>query len=112
MAWVRTRREKLAVSSFFFQAEDGIRDHCVTGVQTWLFRSGFADRLDDGQGLTSPKPLVRWSDQMLGAAYGCLSRPSTRSEERRVGKECRSRWSPYDLKKISHHVVYCSIARH
>src|SRR2546429_7666759 len=24
---------------------------------------------------------------------------STRSEERRVGKECRSRWSPYHLKK-------------
>src|SRR5438034_812292 len=23
-----------ASSSFFFQAEDGIRDHCVTGVQT------------------------------------------------------------------------------
>ena len=28
---------------------------------------------------------------------GCLSLPSfeARSEERRVGKECRSRWSPY-----------------
>ena len=26
---------------FFFQAEDGIRDHCVTGVQTCLFRSVF-----------------------------------------------------------------------
>ena len=25
--------------SFFFQAEDGIRDSRVTGVQTWLFRS-------------------------------------------------------------------------
>src|ERR1051326_2767176 len=25
--------------------------------------------------------------------------PSARSEERRVGKECRSRWSPYHLKK-------------
>src|SRR2546430_13608311 len=25
---------------FFFQAEDGIRDLTVTGVQTWLFRSG------------------------------------------------------------------------
>src|SRR3712207_9431205 len=25
--------------------------------------------------------------------------PSFRSEERRVGKECRSRWSPYHLKK-------------
>src|SRR5215510_15751801 len=24
---------------FFFQAEDGIRDGHVTGVQTWLFRS-------------------------------------------------------------------------
>src|SRR3712207_8072459 len=24
-----------------------------------------------------------------------------RSEERRVGKECRSRWSPYHLKKIN-----------
>ena len=26
---------------------------------------------------------------------GCLSPTSGRSEERRVGKECRSRWSPY-----------------
>src|SRR2546430_14499547 len=25
--------------------------------------------------------------------------PNARSEERRVGKECRSRWSPYHLKK-------------
>ena len=24
-----------------------------------------------------------------------LRRPEVRSEERRVGKECRSRWSPY-----------------
>ena len=24
-----------------------------------------------------------------------LAQPATRSEERRVGKECRSRWSPY-----------------
>src|SRR2546423_12702628 len=28
-----------------------------------------------------------------------FSRSSVRSEERRVGKECRSRWSPYHLKK-------------
>ena len=28
--------------------------------------------------------------------YGLKSKPeTTRSEERRVGKECRSRWSPY-----------------
>ena len=29
----------VVVVLFFFQAEDGIRDHCVTGVQTVLFRS-------------------------------------------------------------------------
>src|SRR5438309_7352692 len=28
-----------------------------------------------------------------------LSHESERSEERRVGKECRSRWSPYHYKK-------------
>src|SRR5207248_5745454 len=27
------------ITRFFFQAEDGIRDRTVTGVQTWLFRS-------------------------------------------------------------------------
>ena len=26
---------------------------------------------------------------------GAYDEPSVRSEERRVGKECRSRWSPY-----------------
>src|SRR2546430_13958417 len=30
-------------------------------------------------------------------AHGCIA--VARSEERRVGKECRSRWSPYHLKK-------------
>ena len=28
------RREMCVLFFFFFQAEDGIRDHCVTGVQT------------------------------------------------------------------------------
>src|ERR1039457_5898849 len=29
------------------------------------------------------------------AQPGAVAPPSSRSEERRVGKECRSRWSPY-----------------
>ena len=29
------------------------------------------------------------------AAYRASNQANTRSEERRVGKECRSRWSPY-----------------
>ena len=33
MEWVDEERAKIA-QNFFFQAEDGIRDHCVTGVQT------------------------------------------------------------------------------
>src|SRR3989442_15952919 len=30
-----------------------------------------------------------------GSATGACPGPPVRSEERRVGKECRSRWSPY-----------------
>src|SRR3989475_13266396 len=33
-----------------------------------------------------------------------FSNGGTRSEERRVGKECRSRWSPYHLKKKKNEV--------
>src|SRR2546426_12719353 len=32
---------------------------------------------------------------LAALAYACRSDDSPRSEERRVGKECRSRWSPY-----------------
>ena len=37
------------------------------------------------------------SGQILGKGFGngTQSKRTTRSEERRVGKECRSRWSPY-----------------
>src|SRR5690625_8004943 len=31
--------------------------------------------------------------------WWCICAPRGRSEERRVGKECRSRWSPYHEKK-------------
>src|SRR2546422_5497680 len=41
-------------------------------------------------------PTVTADDGAMAddAAEG-MSVPGTRSEERRVGKECRSRWSPY-----------------
>src|SRR5215204_7145989 len=38
---------KLFVFFFFFQAEDGIRDHCVTGVQTCALPI-LTDALEDG----------------------------------------------------------------
>ena len=40
-------------------------------------------------------PAVRGIDLAVAAAVGQLKDLSRRSEERRVGKECRSRWSPY-----------------
>src|SRR2546430_15571909 len=50
--------------------------------QPGLVLSGFVERVGD------PVPLV--------AADGSQHRGErVRSEERRVGKECRSRWSPY-----------------
>src|SRR5476651_2772978 len=71
----------------FFQAEDGIREIGVTGVQTcalpilsfWL-----------RNGVLAPSGQVSFS--------GPLSVEYMRSEERRVGKECRSRWPPYASK--------------
>src|SRR2546425_11801985 len=39
-----------------------------------------------------------WASMIMGAGpeqHGVTSNDWERSEERRVGKECRSRWSPY-----------------
>src|SRR2546429_7113915 len=55
-----------------------------------------------------PEPVLGFwvrvaAGPILEAARAAIATPSrddwTRSEERRVGKECRSRWSPYPLKK-------------
>src|SRR2546425_7923180 len=86
---------------FFFQAEDGIRDKLVTGVQTCALpicgraSSRVVRELEEArEGAMAPRrwvlpPTARWRQSTL------RSRHPRRSEERRVGKECRSRWSPY-----------------
>src|SRR3712207_7746589 len=76
---------------FFFQAEDGIRDIGVTGVQTcalpiWPRPERLRDR--------PPARARRGVGDRRGRAHDEGGRRA-RSEERRVGKECRSRWSPY-----------------
>src|SRR3712207_7272306 len=89
---------------FFFQAEDGIRDIGVTGVQTCalpisralrpLPRPGQRVGAGDVPLLRPPPGAPR---RLLAPPGGRLpdARAPRRSEERRVGKECRSRWSPY-----------------
>src|SRR5438874_8469614 len=83
---------------FFFQAEDGIRYLYVTGVQTcalpiWPGRSSgsFSTRSRPRTSAGPPDRNVatrrgRSLTPPPGPAYGA----STRSEERRVGKERRS----------------------
>src|SRR5256885_8495253 len=94
---------------FFFQAEDGIRDYKVTGVQTCALPIWFADHVANAS-IHGDRPVfARQGDRLLEIADADhdlpapLGRPvhverrlrRPRSEERRVGKECRSRWSPY-----------------
>src|SRR3712207_7927558 len=126
---------------FFFQAEDGIRDIGVTGVQTCALpiyaylgeilhhvlsaafkchglteghflclRDNFLDKSGwyyFHHGVTHGNSTCSITGHHLHILRICLAilirdtsfnlyRGSVvRSEERRVGKECRSRWSPY-----------------
>src|SRR5256885_7329545 len=91
---------------FFFQAEDGIRDYKVTGVQTCALPismqgTGQVPKFAVDAFKTAPDDLFLvptaevpvtnlHRDEILDGGKLPL-----RSEERRVGKECRSRWSPY-----------------
>ena len=46
-------------------------------------------------GQAEPESTVSFRLHMAGYLSGAAISSSIRSEERRVGKECRSRWSPY-----------------
>src|SRR5438874_3084513 len=92
---------------FFFQAEDGIRDLYVTGVQTCALpicpraasgRRGGGRRRPGGDHHPPPPALRREGGRRAGRGRGG-DRPRGRSEERRVGKECRAGWSADHEKK-------------
>src|SRR5256885_5035315 len=94
---------------FFFQAEDGIRDYKVTGVQTCALPISISGSTQGGSTITQQyvKNAFLTADQTFSRKFQELflaikldnnySKDAIleRSEERRVGKECRSRWSPY-----------------
>src|SRR5436189_5381083 len=91
---------------FFFQAEDGIRDTSVTGVQTCAlpifldFRPPVAAPSGIQGNPFGATPVSTYSRD--GYNWDTVQAGNNRSEERRVGKECRSRWSPYHYKKKIH----------
>src|SRR6266702_8310102 len=77
------------ICSLFFQAEDCIRYGHVTGVQTCALPI-----------LTNTKNGKNVEAVVAdGGPSNKLGEISLRSEERRVGKECRSRGTPYKKKK-------------
>src|SRR2546428_7060499 len=93
-----------------FQAEDGIRDLIVTGVQTCALPICLKDLLPASDLVEGT--LILDADRVTaeiicdphcGDVHFALEMNLVvrqigflvRSEERRVGKECRSRWSPY-----------------
>src|SRR2546430_7657606 len=100
-----------AECGFFYQAEDGIRDLTVTGVQTCALP--ISRRLRPQPVANQMTDAIRRADDLAfrerrhvraraargqreGHAEERRQKLSPiRSEERRVGKECRSRWSPY-----------------
>src|SRR5206468_6957266 len=101
----------------FFQAEDGIRDLIVTGVQTCALPILTADeRAEAGRWFAGDADrYAAYETRRRIVANYVYTHPATvrlelglyrlirdvnpihfaRSEERRVGKECRSRWWPY-----------------
>src|SRR5207249_11861639 len=99
---------------FFFQAEDGIRDRNVTGVQTCALpissrralrreardprrhHRRYHRRRGPHQGGAGGASALRRADHAFRAAA------AGRSEERRVGKEWRSRCAPWHEKKKGH----------
>src|SRR5437868_7761102 len=79
--------QRSLICFFFFQAEDGIRDRNVTGVQTCALPIWVA--------VGAPAVQHELPGPLALDEHGV----ERRSEERRVGKECRSRWSPEHEKK-------------
>ena len=106
---------------FFFQAEDGIRDHCVTGVQTCALPisqpikdsryakiqvkdlenklklkekdENFSQILRIGAYVKDDvRDLLDLRMELMGNLFTTVATRMDRSEERRVGKECRARW--------------------
>src|SRR3712207_7349340 len=91
----------------FFQAEDGIRDIGVTGIQTcalpisktfapsWcMMEMACSPATATPKTMTFAAFVVPAAVVSIGTYLPNVLAPM-RSEERRVGKECRSRWSPY-----------------
>src|SRR5258706_11848967 len=82
----------LALLFFFFQAEDGIRDWSVTGVQTCALPICAAPVPLQAACESSAHSRLGLGEHELGDAVGIVCDEIGRASCR---EKCRSRWSPY-----------------
>src|SRR5699024_11402984 len=105
----------------FFQAEDGIRDRNVTGVQTCALPISFQTNFKKMSSSPDIVPIPLSAERIQHRAFnqaemlaGFLTRDikqyfirtqgekqskRNRSEERRVGKECRAQWAQEETRR-------------
>src|SRR3712207_8692604 len=123
MEGVRIRRNNQSREGRLnLQAEDGIRDIGVTGVQTCALpissikphsvaRFAFKPSASVEKTAARSRRTLRLSTRRVSppvpgrtpssGTSGSETAELPRSGERRVGQECRSRWSPYHLNKTT-----------
>src|SRR5690554_3628452 len=80
------------------------REFIKDAIRQTLDANGMTDNTHIRLTLTRGEKITSGMDPRLNQSGSCLIvlaewKPLVRSEERRVGKECRSRWSPYHIKK-------------
>src|SRR5699024_12166664 len=85
---------------FFFQAEDGIRDRNVTGVQTCALPISIAPvNVAISTTYSAPSSPARRRPSAKIRRPSASVFPTCRSEERRVGKECEYWLAVFNFKR-------------
>ena len=88
---ILTEEASLHASNVMFFSKD---KNLTSKIEYFIDKEGVKKRRLKKIGMTRLKECIAWCDE-VGIDYITSWLLSRRSEERRVGKECRSRWSPY-----------------
>src|SRR5699024_8533268 len=93
--WIVSVEQEQYRGVFFFQAEDGIRDRNVTGVQTVLFRSSATKSRNSSERYASATALAHSESTCSSVVTACKIRSSVRSSCSRA--KAGSTWEEYAM---------------